>query len=358
MPKEIYLQDKIIGVNHPTFIIAEVGVNHNGDMELAKQLVCEAKRCGADCVKFQTFKAERVVTEDAPKAEYQRKTTDPEESQAEMLKKLELGQDVYKELILLCREQNIIFMSTPYNVEDVDFLDELGVPAFKLASICIAEPYLLKYVARKGKPMIVSTGMATLAEVDDAVRAIRETGNEQLILLQCTTNYPSCLEDANLRAMETMQNALDVLIGYSDHTQDDKACIASVALGAVLVEKHFTLDKTLPGPDQSSSADTKEFARLAKNIRKTEKVLGTTRKEPCDGEKGNILAMRRSIVAKQNISKGTRISEEMLTFKRPASGLLPKFFFDLIGCIALQDIELDQPITWKMLGSKYELDDN
>lgn len=336
----------VIGTHQPVFIIAEAGINHNGNLELAKQLIQAAKSCGADCVKFQTFKAERVVTEEAPKAEYQLKTTDPKESQVEMLKRLELNRDAYKELIALSREYDIMFLSTPYNIEDVDLLDELGVSAFKLASICIPEHYFLQYVARKGKPMIVSTGMATLAEVDDAVRAIRETGNDQLIVLQCTTNYPSRLEDANLKAMKTMQNAFDVLVGYSDHTQDDTACIASVALGAALIEKHFTMDKTLPGPDQSSSADPEEFSRMVKNIRNVEKVLGSARKEPCRIEKINAKGMRRSIVAKINIEAGDTIGNQSITFKRPATGICPVYLDKVIGKKAKWKINEDTIIHW------------
>jgi len=206
-----------IGEESPVFFIAEAGVNHNGDIEIAKQLVKKAKQCGADCIKFQTFKAERVVTEGAPKAKYQLGTTDPKESQLDMLRKLEMSPESYHEVISYCQDQGILFLSTPYNIEDVDFLDGLGLPAFKLASIHLAEPYFLQYVARKGKPMFVSTGMATLAEVDQAIRAIRGVGNQQIILLQCTTNYPSRVEDANLRAMETMRDAFDVLVGYSDN---------------------------------------------------------------------------------------------------------------------------------------------
>ena len=306
-------------------------MNHNGDIDLAKELIREAKNCGADCVKFQTFKAERVVTEEAPKAKYQLKTTDPDESQIDMLRKLEMPSDSYEEIMRYCHDQDIIFFSTPYNVEDVDFLDGLGVPAFKLASIHAAEPYFARYVAGKAKPIILSTGMATLGEVDEAVRAIRETGNEQFALLQCTTNYPSRLEDANLRAMQTMRDAFDVIVGYSDHTQDNTTCIVSVALGAKVIEKHFTLDKTLPGPDQSSSADPEEFANLVRDIRNAEKALGAARKEPCDIERKNAVGMRRSIVAKQNIAEGTVITEEMLTFKRPANGLKPLYLNEIIG---------------------------
>jgi N,N'-diacetyllegionaminate synthase len=352
MQKTVNIGGVSIGLGHPVFIIAEAGVNHNGDIELAKRLVYEAKRVGADCVKFQTFKAERIITRDAPKANYQLQTTDPQESQFEMLRKLELSSEAYRDLIALCKEEDIVFLSTPYNIEDVDFLDELGVLAFKTASIHIAESYFLQYVARKGKPMIVSTGMAMLAEVDEAVRAIRETGNERFVMLQCTTNYPSRLEDANLRAMQTMRDAFDVLVGYSDHTQGDTACLVAVALGACVIEKHFTLDRSLPGPDQSSSADPAEFEQLATNIRQAEMVLGSSKKEPCEIERVNAGGMRRSIVARHRIPAGQIITQEMLTFKRPASGLRPALFSNIVGRVAVRDIEANQMLSWEMCGSK------
>jgi len=349
MMEKVRIRNKAIGRDEPVFIIAEAGINHNGDIDLARQLVLEAKKCGADCVKFQTFKAVRVVTEDAPKANYQMKTTDPGESQLEMLKNCELKPEFHKELMELCDREDIIFLSTPYNIEDVDFLDELGVQAFKLASIHAAEPCFARYVAEKGKPVILSSGMATLGEVDEAVRAIRETGNEDFVILQCTTNYPSRLEDANLSAMLTIGNAFGVPVGYSDHTQNDTACIAAVALGAKVIEKHFTLDKTLPGPDQSSSAEPDEFARLVSNIRDAEKALGSARKEPCEIEKENAVGMRRSIVARCDISKGSVITEEMLTFKRPSAGLSPKYMDYVVGKEAAENIYMDEFITLKMI---------
>lgn len=349
MNEVITIRDKIIGSGQPVFIIAEAGVNHNGDVGTAKALVKKAKRCSADCVKFQTFKSERVVLENAPKAKYQLSTTDPDESQIDLLKRLELPSESYEEIIDCCREHDIVFMSTPYNVEDVDFLDKLGVPIFKLPSICAAEPTFIRYVAEKGKPVILSTGMATLGEVEKAVTAFEETGNNQLILLQCTTNYPSRIEDANLLAMKTMRDAFNVLVGYSDHTQDDTACIISVALGAKVIEKHFTLDKELPGPDQSTSANPVEFSRLVKNIRNAEKSLGSTRKEPCAIEKKNAVGMRRSIVAKQNIDKGVALAIDMLTFKRPSTGIKPLYVVEIIGKSARRDIRVNSLIQWSDL---------
>jgi len=348
--QKIAIEKYEIGGDANVFIIAEAGVNHNGDVELAKQLIREAARCGADCVKFQTFKADRIITEDAPKAHYQLKTTPPEESQFTMLKNLEMPMDAYKEIIECCNKEGVLFISTPYNVEDVDFLDELGVSAFKLASIHVAEPWFARYTAKKGKPIILSTGMATLGEVDEVVRAIRETGNDNLILLQCTTNYPSRLEDANLLSMQTMAKAFNLTVGYSDHTQGNIASVVSVGLGAKVIEKHFTLDKSLPGPDQSTSAEPDEFSQLVKDIRNAEMVLGSSLKEPCDIEKKNAHGMRRSIVAKCNIKAGSTITEEMLTFKRPFTDLSPKYFNDFIGHQAEKDIPADAFIQWSDIG--------
>lgn len=352
MLRSLKVDNLQIGVDCPVFVIAEAGVNHNGDVDLARQLIIEAQKAGADCVKFQTFKAEKVIMSDAPKAAYQLETTDPKESQIEMLRKLELDLDVYPELINLCKRLGIIFISTPYNPADVDFLDEIGIPAFKLASIHIAEPSFLTYVASKGKPMVVSTGMATLAEVDVALRAIRATGNEQVILLQCTTNYPSELADVNMRAMQTMQQAFDVLVGYSDHTEGNLACCASVAMGAVLIEKHFTLDKTMEGPDHKASSDPAEFSSLVQDIRNTELLLGHSRKEPCAAESRNIAGMRRSLVADVPIRSGELIIADKLLFKRPGTGLSPTMLDQIVGRKATQDIQAGELLTWEMCGGR------
>lgn len=339
----------MIGPGHPCFIIAEAGVNHNGDLSQAVSLVRAAKRAGADCVKFQTFSAERIVRDDAPKARYQLQTTDPAESQKAMLKNLELPAGAYPEILRACEEEGILFLSTPYSEEDVDFLDNLGVQAFKCASIHLFEPSFLAYAASKGKPLIVSTGFATLDDVRLAVDALRSAGNEQLILLQCTTNYPSRIEDANLRAMVTMHDATGCLVGYSDHTQTSVACVAAVALGATVLEKHFTLDKTLPGPDQSTSADPLEFAALVAAVREAEAALGSSVKQPCEAERMNAPGMRRSIVAKRAIPKGTTITADMLTFKRPGTGIPPAKLSELLGASAARDIQRDELLSLDQL---------
>lgn len=338
-----------VGPNKPTFIIAEAGVNHNGDLSLAKKLIIEAKNSGADCIKFQTFKAERIATMTAPKAAYQLALTNPEESQLEMLKKLEMPEYFYDEIINCCKENNIMFLSTPYNEEDVDFLDSLEVPAFKLASISSVEPHFASYVSKKNKPIIMSTGMSTIGELDNTIRSIKKTNNDELILLQCSTNYPSMHRDSNLLAIETMRRAFNLQVGYSDHTTDDTTCIMSIAFGATVIEKHLTLDKNLPGPDHKASYEPKSFTKLVQNIRNAEKCLGTGLKEPSKIEIKNSKNMRRSIFSKQDIIKGTLLTDKMITLKRPANGIPARHFRSIINRRAKNNISKDQLISWEDL---------
>lgn len=347
--KEFRIEENIISQQGPCFIIAEAGVNHNGSLEMALDLVRKAKAIGADSVKFQTFKAESVITKTAPKAEYQLKVTDPMESQYQMLKNLELSYDDYVEIIKECKKNDIIFLSTPYNEEDSDFLNSLNVSAFKIASGQLVELSFLEHVAKYGKPMILSTGMASLAEVSEAVNTIKNVGNDKIVLLQCTTNYPSDNKDANIKAMVTMGNALDVFYGYSDHIEENYACYAAVALGATVVEKHFTLDRELPGPDHSASLNVNQFETLINGIRKTEEALGTSVKIPTEIEQRNAVGMRRSIVLKQPLKKGDIFTKDNLTYKRPATGLAPKRVYEIIGKKASIDIESDIPLKEGMI---------
>ena len=349
MNKIIDIKNYKIGENEPVFIIAEVGVNHNGDLELAKKLIREAAKCGANCVKFQTFQAEKLVLQNAPKANYQLKTTSKNESQFEMLKKLEMNADKYDEIIKCCEQESVLFISTPYNTEDVDFLEDLGVSAYKLASMHASEPWFARYVANKKKPIFLSTGMSTLSEIDTTVRSIKETGNNKIILLQCTTNYPSRIEDTNLLAMKTMSKTFQLMVGYSDHTEDDIACLASVALGAKVIEKHFTLDKFLPGPDHTTSATPSEFKSLVRNIRNVEKSLGLSIKEPSEIEKKNKIGMRRSIVAKCDIDKSVKITDEMIALKRPSTGISSIYVDEIIGKKTLKKIFKDEMFKWRDL---------
>jgi N,N'-diacetyllegionaminate synthase len=330
-PPDIIIGQNRIGPDAPVFVIAEVGVNHNGSLDMALELIRAAKAAGADCVKFQTFKSDRVVSADAPKAAYQLKVTDQAESQIDMLRKLELGEDAYPGLIALCRELGILFSSTPYNEEDIAQLDALDVPILKAASIHCGEPHFLRVMAETGRPVILSTGMATWEEVDRAVATLRATGNDNFVVLQCTTNYPSDVADANLRTMAAMAERYGCLVGYSDHTLSHAPCIASVALGACVIERHFTLDTTLPGPDHSSSDTPESFGRLVRMIRDAQAALGSAEKQPTAAERKNMTGMRRSIFARRDIAAGKTIEDADLICKRPATGIAPSQWDEIVG---------------------------
>ncbi len=327
------------------FIIAEAGVNHNGSLEMALQLVDKAVEIGADCVKFQTFRAEQIVTASSPKANYQLEVTDKQESQFDMLKKLELDREAFRTIKAHCDKKGIRFLSTPYNPEDADLLNDIGVDAFKIASGQLVETPFLKYVAKFGKQMIISTGMANMDEVRDAVAAIHSTGNKNLIVLQCNTDYPSKIEDTNIRAMLTMRDELGVRVGYSDHVPNNYACYAAVALGAEVIEKHFTLDNNLPGPDHSSSLEPEAFRELITGVRSVEKCLGDGVKRPSQAEIKNTYGMRRSLVARVDLPKGTVLTAEHIGFKRPANGLAPKMLERVLGKKLLADLKKDEPLT-------------
>ncbi|MFA4955701.1 MAG: N-acetylneuraminate synthase [Candidatus Methanoperedens sp.] len=326
------------------FIIAEAGVNHNGSLELAKQLIDVAAEAGADAVKFQTFIAEEVVSSVAPKAEYQKQATDASESQLDMIKKLELSKANHQELMDYAKHKNIMFLSTPFDKESVDMLVELGVPLIKISSGEITNHPFLKYISKKGLPIILSTGMSTLDEVDEAVLAIKEAGCKDLTLLHCTSNYPVRIEDCNLRAMKTMAEAFNVPVGYSDHTPCIVVSVAAAAMGACVIEKHFTLDKNLPGPDHKASLEPNELKEMVRDIRIVEKALGLTMKSPVASELEMRDVVRRSIVAKVEIPRGIIITEDFLAFKRPGIGIAPKHIGLLIGKTANQNIHKDEII--------------
>ena len=266
--------------NETCFIIAEAGVNHNGSIVLAKQLIDVAVKAHADAVKFQTFIAEDVVSNDAPKAEYQKQTTDASESQLDMIKKLELSKEDHQELMDYAKQKNIMFLSTPFDEISVDLLIELGLPLIKISSGEITNHPFLKYIAKKGLPIILSTGMSTLEEVAEAVSVMKETGCKDLTLLHCTSNYPARVEDCNLLAMKTMADAFDVPVGYSDHTPGIYVPLAAAAMGVCVIEKHFTLDKNLPGPDHRASLEPAELEEMVREIRNVEKALGSSVKAP------------------------------------------------------------------------------
>lgn len=349
MPAPVSIAGRPVGPGNPVHVIAEAGVNHDGDPARARLLVDAAAEAGADCVKFQTFKAERVAVATAPKAAYQLETTDPAESQIAMLRRLELADDALPGLIAHGAARGVAVISTPYNEEDVDLLDSLGVAAFKLASIHLAEPHFLAYTARKGRPLIVSCGMATLAEIDRGLAAIRAAGDPPVVLLQCTTNYPSAPAEANLRTIPAMAAAFGVPVGYSDHTTSDSACLAAVALGAVVIEKHLTLDRSLPGPDHAASQDPAGFRGLVQAIREVEAALGDGIKRPTPSELRNKTNMRRSLVARCAIEAGQPIEPALLTCRRPATGLAPALVDELGGFVAARPIAAGEMLAWAML---------
>jgi N-acetylneuraminate synthase/N,N'-diacetyllegionaminate synthase len=301
--------------------VAEVGVNHNGDFQLAKRLVDASVEAGADAVKFQTFKAERVASSTACKADYQIEATGSAESQVEMLRRLELGPEAHQELERYCRARGIMFLSTPFDEESVDLLEGLGVPAFKVGSGEITNLIFLRYIALRGKPVILSTGMASLDEVQDAVRALRDAGCERIVLLHCVSSYPADPAEANLRAMGTMAAALQVPVGFSDHTTGLEVAIAAVALGACLIEKHITLDTSLPGPDHHASLNPEVFGRLCRALRMVEQALGDGIKRPTAGEANVARVARRSLHAARALQKGQLLKAADLAARRPGTGI-------------------------------------
>lgn len=326
------------------FIIAEAGVNHNGDIKTAKKLIDAAVFAEADAVKFQTFKADNLVSENAEKAEYQMTTTNKSESQYTMLKNLELSDSMHKELLEYCKEKKILFLSTPFDLESIDYLVHIGLPIMKVPSGEITNyPYLRK-IGETHKPVILSTGMSTLEEAKAAIRVLQDSGSEDITLLHCNTEYPTPMEDVNLNAMITLREVLDVKVGYSDHTLGIEVPIAATALGATVIEKHFTLDRTMKGPDHKASLEPEELREMVRAIRNVEKALGTEKKEPTVSEMKNIIIARKSIVAGKDIAKGDTFSENNLTTKRPGNGISPMMWNDIIGQTAKRDYKKDEQI--------------
>jgi len=344
----ISLAGRKIGPGHPCFIIAEAGVNHNGEVDTAKRLVHAAAKAGADAVKFQMFKTSSLVLETAPKARYQEESTG-RGSQWDMLRGLELDEACFEELHACCREEGIMFLSSVFDESGIDFLEGLGVSAFKLGSGELTNDSLLNHAAHTGKPLILSTGMATLEEVEAALGIVRKTGLREIVLLHCVSCYPARPEDANLRAMETLRSAFNVPVGFSDHTQGIGIALAAVALGASVIEKHFTLDRTLPGPDHRASLEPEELAALVRGIRHVELALGHGRKEPVVSEEETARAARRSIVAAEDIPLGAHIRPEALALKRPGTGLAPAMRPKLIGKKAKTDIPAGTLLALEMV---------
>ena len=328
------------------FIIAEAGVNHNGSIELAKQLIDVASNSGADAVKFQTFKAENLVSKNAQKAEYQKKTTDISESQFDMIKKLELDVNTHKELMAYCQEKNIMFLSTPFDHDSIKLLNDLGLQIFKIPSGEITNLPYLRYIGSLNKRVILSTGMSNLQEVGDALTILIEAGtkNENITILHANTMYPTPIEDVNLNAMLTIQKEFSVDVGYSDHTLGIEVDIAAVALGASIIEKHFTLDKNMDGPDHKASLEPEELKSMILAIRNIEKSLGSSEKKPSSSEVVNMAVIRKSIVAKQKIKKGEFLSDKNIIVKRPGTGISPMEWDNLIGTRSRYDFKKDELI--------------
>jgi N,N'-diacetyllegionaminate synthase len=329
-----------------TLIIAEAGVNHNGSVDAAKKLIDAAVNSGADLVKFQTFKAETLVTKTAEKADYQKKLTEKNESHFEMIKKLELDRSDHIDLIDYCEKKEIQFLSTAFDHDSIDLLGELNIPFYKIPSGEITNLPYLRHVGRMGKPIIMSTGMSTLEEVRAAMEILLTAGlqKEDLTILHCNTEYPTPMEDVNLKAMLTMRDELGVAIGYSDHTLGIEVPVAAVALGASVIEKHFTLDRTLPGPDHVASLEPDELQAMVTAIRNIEKAMGDRVKKPSPSESKNIPIARRSIVAIKPISKGELFSEKNLTVKRPGTGVSPMEWDTYIGKLSDREYRADELI--------------
>jgi len=328
------------------FIIAEAGVNHNGSVELAKKLIDVASLAGADAVKFQTFKSENLVAASAQKAQYQKENGEADESQLDMLKKLELDTKTHQELIAYSKSKNIMFLSTPFDLESVDLLDELGLKIFKIPSGEITNlPYLEK-IGSLNKEIVLSTGMANMSEISDALNILTSAGTDKdnITILHANTMYPTPMKDVNLNAMLSIANEFNLAFGYSDHTLGIEVDIAAVALGASVIEKHFTLDNTMSGPDHKASLQPDELIAMVKAIRNIEIALGSSQKKPSQSETPNIEIARKSIVAAKNIKIGDVFSEENLTTKRPAKGLSPMKWHDIIGTKAKQNYSLDDLI--------------
>lgn len=325
------------------YIIAEAGVNHNGSFELACKLVDVAKAAGVDCVKFQTFKSKNLVSHTAQKAEYQKATTG-DSSQQDMLKKLELSYEEFIALKEYCDKVGITFLSTPFDFDSIEFLNSIDMPFWKIPSGEVTNvPYLIA-LAKTGKPVVMSTGMCEMYEIEEAVKTLRAYGSKDIKLLHCNTEYPTPFEDVNLKAMQTMREAFGLEVGYSDHTKGIEVPVAAVALGATVIEKHFTLDRNMEGPDHNASLEPDELAAMVSSIRHIERALGSGNKTPSPSEKKNISVARKSVVAKKCIKAGEELTEDNITVKRPGTGISPMKWFDILGTKAIRDFAEEELI--------------
>lgn len=342
--------NRYIGGNAPCFIVAEIGINHNGDVNLAKKMIDAAKECGADAVKFQTFKVEGFISNPDETYTYLSQGKKITESMLEMFKKYEFSEKEWVEIFNYCKSKGMISFSTPQNPSDLDFLLRItDLPVIKVGSDDLTNLELLRYYASKNKPMIISTGMAFMREVEDAVNTIREAGNNDLAVLHCVSIYPTEATEINLRKMSTIEQAFDVTVGFSDHTVGTMAATSAVALGAKIIEKHFTLDKNLPGPDHWFSADPEELRQLVQGIRYVEKAIGNSIVEPTPKEIEMRKIARRSIVAAKDIRKGEVITGGALSAKRPGTGLAPKLIKDILKKRAKVNIKKNELVTFEKI---------
>ena len=349
--KTIKIGNKNIGIDLQVFFIAEAGVNHNGSLKIALRMVDVAKKAGADAIKFQTFKTSNLILPNAPKSKYHIETTGNDKKQTwfDLLKTQELSYQMHKKIIEHCKKRKIIFLSTPYDEESVDMLEKFKIKAYKVASTDNTNIPLLRYIAKKGKPMFISTAMTNIREVQDAVNCVKKYIPTKFVLMQCTGNYPSKNLDSNLKVMLTYKKKFGCLYGYSDHTLDFINPGAATALGASVYEKHFTLDKKLYGPDHRMSLLPSELKKTIEIIKKTKIALGNEEKEVLDSEKHNRLRLKKSLVTKSFIKKGEKLNKNKLAIKRPGTGLPPKEIFSIINYVALKDISANSVLKRKML---------
>lgn len=351
MKKVFSIGGKLIKENGEVFIIAEAGVNHNGNLKMALNLIRVASEAGADAVKFQTFKAEQVVINKGEMAAYQKRNMRIKKTQREMLRMLELDESFYPDLLKECRKRNIIFLSTPHGgKKSVDFLESFDVKAYKVGSGDLTNFILLEKLAKLKKPIIIGTGMGTLKEVKNAIKYIKENGNNKIVMLHCTTNYPCPFDEVNLLAMRTMMKELDVPVGYSDHTLGSQVAIMAATLGAAVYECHFTLNKSLPGPDHPASAEPEELKEKIKAIRDVRLILGKAKKWPNPSESSNmIITVRKSIVFNRPLEKGEIVTRENIESKRPGNGLCPIYFEKVLGKKLKRSVLEDEQVLLKDL---------
>lgn len=347
-PRVMTCLQRKIGDEYPCFLIAEAGVNHNGSLDLAKRLIDEAKRAGADAVKFQTFKTEELILEGMAKAPYQQRTTDQQETQTDMLRRLEIDRPFHEALMAHCQEQDILFLSTCYDRPSLDLLQELQIPLLKIASTDTTNVLFLEEIARTQKPVILSTGMCTEEEIQQAHDVLVQNGCPSLAILKCTTNYPTQDAEVNLRGMLTLMARFNVIIGFSDHTPGVGASVYAAAMGAKIIEKHFTLDKNLPGPDHQASLNPQELKAWVDEIRRVEVLLGSAKLGPTESEVLNKKAMQKHLVTRVPIKKGAIITRDMLRAKRTSGqGIGARFAFEVIGSKAVNDLSQESILMWE-----------